>query len=202
MLRFHHTAARSRRGPRQGAGKGPARGWQGSCDPDEAAFHFKKADIDLPVRQVAADGYWDKIWLKQPFCAVHGGRRQTADLTLSTVDTSDSAWNDSKWKRGEVDELVLAAHVEPDEGKRMEHYGACQETIADDGGTIGFASSDDLRGSSKTMAGHEPHPGFDLVNGRVAGRAWFVQDCRTGSAAVAWTGPTGSQPEALVAWAE
>lgn len=84
----------------------------------------------------------------------------------------------------------------------MELSGTCQETIADDGGTICFAISDDLRGSSRTMVGHEPHPGFDLVNACLAGRAWFVQDCRPGYAAVAWTGPTGFQPEALVACAE
>ncbi len=135
---------------------------------------MKKAGVDLGIKKVAADGYWSNIWLKQPFCAVYWGRRPTADLTFSTVYKSDSAWNDSNWKRDEFDQLVLAARVELDDAKRMELYGRCQEMIADDGGMICFAISDYLNGSSKKVAGHVPHAGFDLVNGRIAERAWFA----------------------------
>jgi peptide/nickel transport system substrate-binding protein len=135
---------------------------------------LKKAGVDLSVKKVAADGYWDNIWLKQPFCAVYWGRRPTADLTFSTVYKSDSAWNDSNWKRDEFDKLVLAARVELDEAKRAELYGKCQEMISDDGGMICFAISDYLNGSSKKVEGHVPHAGFDLVNGRIAERAWFA----------------------------
>jgi peptide/nickel transport system substrate-binding protein len=135
---------------------------------------LKKANIDLSLKKVAGDGYWDNIWLKQPFCAAYWGRRPTADLTFSTVYKSDSSWNDSNWKRPEFDDLVTKARVELDEGKRKELYARCQEMIADDGGMMCFAISDYLTGSSKKVAGHTPHPGYDLGNARLAEKGWFA----------------------------
>ena len=38
---------------------------------------MKKAGIDLNVKRVSGDGYWDNVWLKVPFCAVYWGGRPT-----------------------------------------------------------------------------------------------------------------------------
>ncbi|MFO1151361.1 MAG: ABC transporter substrate-binding protein [Alsobacter sp.] len=135
---------------------------------------LKKAKIDLNVKKVAADGYWDNVWLKVPFCAVYWGRRATADLTFSTVYKSDSAWNDSNWKRPEFDKLVIAARAELDEKKRKEMYYKCQEMISDDGGMICFAIGDYLDGYSKKVQGVKPHPRYDLADQRLAEKAWFA----------------------------
>jgi peptide/nickel transport system substrate-binding protein len=135
---------------------------------------MKKAKIDLEVKKVAADGYWDNIWLKQPFCAVYWGRRATADLTFSTVYKSDSAWNDSNWKNPDFDKIVIEARAELDEGKRKEMYFKCQEMIADDGGMVCFAIGDYLDGYSNKVMGVKPHPRYDLCDQRVAEKGWFA----------------------------
>lgn len=135
---------------------------------------LKKAKINLNVKKVSADGYWDNVWLKQPFCAVYWGRRPTADVMLSTVFKSDSDWNDSAWKVPEFDKLVIAARVELDEKKRLDLYGKAQEMIADDGGMICFAISDYLDGYTKKVLGNDPHPRYDMADNRLGEKGWFA----------------------------
>jgi peptide/nickel transport system substrate-binding protein len=135
---------------------------------------LKKAKIDLDVKKVAADGYWDNIWLKQPFCAVYWGRRATADLTFSTVYQSDSSWNDSNWKRPDFDKIIIEARAELDDKKRKEMYYKAQEMISDDGGMICFAIGDYLDGYSKNVQGVVPHPRYDMADQRLAEKGWFA----------------------------
>ena len=135
---------------------------------------MKKAGINLNVKKVSADGYWDNVWLKQPFCAVYWGSRPTADIQLSTTFKSDSSWNDTKWKNAEFDKLILDTRVELDEGKRKELYGRAQELVSDEGGMVCFAISDYLDGYSKKVMGNDPHPRYDLSDDRIAETGWFA----------------------------
>lgn len=134
----------------------------------------KKAGVNLNVKKVSADGYWDNVWLKQPFCAVYWGNRPTADIMFSTIFKSDSSWNDSRWKNEEFDKLVVAARAEFDEAKRFEMYGKCQELISAEGGMICFAISDNLDGYVKKVAGVNPHPRYDLADCRLPEVGWFA----------------------------
>jgi peptide/nickel transport system substrate-binding protein len=135
---------------------------------------IKKAGIDLTVTKVSADGYWDNVWLKVPFCAVYWGRRLTADQTFTQEFGSASDWNDSNWKVPEFDALVAEARIELDDAKRKEIYGKCQEMIAEDGGMICFAITDYLDGYSPKVQGVKPHARYDLDDQRVAEKAWFA----------------------------
>jgi peptide/nickel transport system substrate-binding protein len=135
---------------------------------------LKKAKIDLSIKKVSKDGYWDNVWLKVPFCAVYWGRRPTADLSFSTVFGSASSWNDSNWKRPEFDKLLVEARVELDNAKRKELYGKAQEMIAEDGGMICFAISDYLDGYTKKVMGVEPHARYDMNDNRIAEKGWFA----------------------------
>ena len=135
---------------------------------------LKKAKIDLSIKKVSADGYWDNVWLKVPFCAVYWARRPTADQSLSTIFGSASSWNDSNWKRPEFDKILADARVELDQAKRKDMYGKAQQMIADDGGMICFAISDYLDGYSKKVMGVAPHARFDMDDDRVAEKAWFA----------------------------
>jgi peptide/nickel transport system substrate-binding protein len=135
---------------------------------------LKKAGIALNVKKVSADGYWSNVWLKQPFCAAYWGSRPTADIALSTTFKSDSEWNDTKFKNTELDKLILAARIELDETKRGAIYNRAQEIISEDGGTICFAISDYLDGYSKKVMGNDPHPRYDLADGRIAETGWFA----------------------------
>jgi peptide/nickel transport system substrate-binding protein len=135
---------------------------------------LKKAGISLDIKKVAADGYWDNVWLKVPFCAVYWGRRPTADLVFSTVYKTGSSWNDSNWSNAEFDKLVVAARAELDEKKRKEMYFRCQELISEDGGMICFAIGDYLDGYSKKVLGAAPHARYDLNDQRIAEKGWFA----------------------------
>jgi len=135
---------------------------------------LKKAGINLDVKKVSADGYWDNIWLKVPFCAVYWGRRPTADQVFTQVYGSASDWNDSNWKRPEFDKIITEARAELDQKKRKEMYWKAQEMISDDGGMICFAITDYLDGYGKNVMGAEPHARYDLNDNRIAEKGWFA----------------------------
>jgi peptide/nickel transport system substrate-binding protein len=134
----------------------------------------KKAGVDLSVNKVSADGYWDNVWLKVPFCAVYWGRRLSADATLSLTYGEASPWNDSAWKNAEFTKVITDARVELDDAKRKEFYFRAQELIAEDGGMICFAITDYLDGYAKNVMGNAPHARYDLNDNRIAEKGWFA----------------------------
>jgi peptide/nickel transport system substrate-binding protein len=133
-----------------------------------------KAGVKLDVKRVSADGYWSNVWLKAPFCAVYWAARPSTDITLSEAFLSTAAWNDTAWKRPDFDKLVTDARAELDDGKRKALYAQAQKMIAEDGGMICFAVSDNLDGYAKTVRGNEPHARFDLVDEKLAEKGWFA----------------------------
>ena len=135
---------------------------------------LKKAKINLDVKKVSADGYWDNVWLKAPFCAVYWGRRLSADQTFTQVYGSASDWNDSNWRVPEFDKLIGEARAELDEKKRKELYFHAQEMIAEDGGMICFAITDYLDGYAKNVMGAEAHARYDMNDDRIAEKGWFA----------------------------
>jgi peptide/nickel transport system substrate-binding protein len=134
----------------------------------------KKAGINLDVKKVSGDGYWDNVWLKVPFCAVYWGRRMSADQAFTQVFGEASDWNDTNWKVPEFQKLIKDARVETDQEKRKELYWHAQEMIADDGGFICFAITDYLDGYSKKVMGNEPHARYDMNDNRIAEKGWFA----------------------------
>ena len=135
---------------------------------------LKKAGIELELKRVSADGYWDNVWLKAPFCAVYWGGRPTVDNQLAQTFLSTANWNDTNWKRPEFDKLILAARAELDAAKRGQMYGDAQKMISDDGGMICFAIGDYLDGYSKKVKGTAAHPHYDMCDQRVAEKGWFA----------------------------
>jgi peptide/nickel transport system substrate-binding protein len=140
---------------------------------------LKKAGVELSVNKVSADGYWDNVWLKVPFCAVYWGRRLSADQTFTQEYGADdkgvpSTWNDSKWVNPEFQKLIVEARVELDDAKRKEQYGRAQELISEDGGMICFAITDYLDGYAKNVMGNTPHARYDLNDNRIAEKGWFA----------------------------
>jgi peptide/nickel transport system substrate-binding protein len=135
---------------------------------------MKKAGLDLQVKRVSGDGYWDNVWLKQPFCAVYWGGRPTADNQLSQTFLSTANWNDTHWRRPEFDKLIIDARAELDEAKRTQMYADAQKMIVDDGGMVCFAIGDYLDGYNKKVKGTAPHPHYDMCDQRVAEKGWFA----------------------------
>ncbi len=135
---------------------------------------LKKAGVELTVNKVSADGYWDNVWLKVPFCAVYWGRRLSADQTFTQVYSSSSDWNDSNWKVPEFDKLITEARIELDDAKRKTMYNTAQVMIAEDGGQMCFAITDYLDGYAKNVMGNTPHARYDLNDNRMAEKGWFA----------------------------
>lgn len=134
----------------------------------------KAAGIEINVERVSGDGYWDNVWLKEPFSAVYWGTRPTADLAYSTTFLSDAPWNDTKFKNPDFDKAIIAARAEIDPVKRKELYAQAQKTVAEEAGMICFAISDFLDGYSSKIAGNDPHPRYDLNDQRLAEKGSFA----------------------------
>jgi peptide/nickel transport system substrate-binding protein len=135
---------------------------------------LKKAGINLDLKRVSADGYWDNVWLKAPFCAVYWGGRPSVDLQLSQTFFSTANWNDSHWRDPGFDKLVVAARIELDPAKRKAMYAEAQHMIADTGGMVCYAVGDYLDAYSKKVKGVLPHPRYDMADQRAAEKAWFA----------------------------
>ena len=96
----------------------------------------KAAGIDIKVKQVAADGYWESTWMKVPICASNWNSRPTADLMLTLVYHSEAEWNETQWKNERFDELLVLGRKITDHAKRYEIYCEAETLLHDDGGAI------------------------------------------------------------------
>lgn len=131
------------------------------------------AGIDVTVQREPADGYWDNVWMKAPFCMSFWGGRPTADQMLTIAYHSASAQNDSFWKNDDFDRLLVEARALLDENRRREIYWELQRMIHDDGGVMIPMFGDYLDGVSNQVKGVSPHPMFNLMGARMAEKVWL-----------------------------
>ncbi len=110
-----------------------------------------KAGVKVkPVRR-PTDGYWDSVWMKEPFSAGNWNTRQTENMMLTIGYNSDAPWNDTFWKRPAFDKLLLEARATVDDKKRTELYCAMQRMIHEDGGLLLPVFPDYLDAGSKKV---------------------------------------------------
>jgi peptide/nickel transport system substrate-binding protein len=134
----------------------------------------KKADINIELKRVSSDGYWDNVWLKAPFCAAYWGNRPTADQQLSTAFLAGGAWNDTHYSNPKFDKIVIAARAELDETKRRAMYSEAQSMISEEAGMICFAVGDTMDACTTKLMGLDPNGRFDMADQRLAEKGWFV----------------------------
>lgn len=106
---------------------------------DAAVLYSERAaaaGITITVDRVPDDGYWDNVWMKEPFVADYWGGRPTEDLMFSTAYASGAPWNESFWEHTRFNELLLAARSELDDAKRREMYQEMQQLVSFEGGTV------------------------------------------------------------------
>jgi peptide/nickel transport system substrate-binding protein len=143
----------------------------------DAAVLFQQAatgaGISLTIKQQPADGYWDNVWMKAPFCASYWGGRPTADQMLTIAYKSDAPWNDTFWKVPAFDKLLLAARVELDQAKRKDMYGQMQGMISSTGGALIPMFIDYLEAGSNKVQGMKPNAYFDFMGQRIGEKVWF-----------------------------
>ncbi|WP_134681845.1 ABC transporter substrate-binding protein [Paracoccus ravus] len=132
------------------------------------------AGIDVSIQREPADGYWDNVWMKAPFCMSYWGGRPTADQMLTIAYQSSSAQNDSHWANADFDRLLTEARALLDDEKRREIYWELQRMIHDDGGVMIPMFGDYLDGVSNKVQGVTPHPMFNLMGARMAEKVWLA----------------------------
>ena len=143
----------------------------------DAALLYQSAaaqgGVAMDVKRAAADGYWESVWLKSPFCVSYWGGRPTADQMLTIAYKSDAKWNETSWRRPAFDALLVAARTETDEGKRKGMYFDLQKMISEDGGAVIPMFIDYLEAGAAKVKGMGPHPLFDLMGQRIGEKVWI-----------------------------
>ncbi len=135
-----------------------------------------KAGINMDLKRVSGDGYWDNVWLKQPFCAVYWGNRPTIDnqLTSTFFGGLKNPWNDTHFQNEEFSKLLVAARVEMDQKKRGDMYARCQSLIAENSGMVCFAVQDYLDACTTKLQGLTISGRYDMADDRIAEKGWFA----------------------------
>ncbi|TAN11844.1 MAG: ABC transporter substrate-binding protein [Rhizobiaceae bacterium] len=131
------------------------------------------AGIDIKVDREPADGYWDTVWMKKPFCIVSWGGRPTADWMFSQVYAADAPWNESHWKNEQFNKLLAEARSERDETKRRSMYNEMQQIMYQDGGTIIPVFANYLDATSSKVATPEKISGMWDMDGFYAAQRWW-----------------------------
>jgi peptide/nickel transport system substrate-binding protein len=133
----------------------------------------KGIGLELDVKRMPADGYWSNHWLNSPVGFGNINPRPSADILLTQFFKSDAQWNESRWKNGKFDQVLVAARAETDFAKRKQMYADLQTLIHQEAG-IGipmFLAS--LDGHTTKLKGLSPIPLGGLMGYNFAENVWL-----------------------------
>ena len=132
----------------------------------------KAAGIDIQVKQEAADGYWDNVWMKTPMSASNWNARPTADLMLTLVYHSEAEWNETQWKNERFDELLVQGRKVTDPALRYEIYCEAETLLHDDGGAFNPMYMNFVEGTHKRIQNYQGSSAFGLSAGLLYEEVW------------------------------
>ena len=140
----------------------------------EAALAFKEtlaeANIRVEVIQSPEEGFWEDVWMSEPFVAVAWAARPIIDH-LDFSLKSASIWNESHWSNPRFDELITQAATEYHFGTRAEYFREIQEILIEEVPTTYFAFAPHVVAHQSRLRGVEANPGpYRHV------RDWYVED--------------------------
>jgi ABC-type transport system substrate-binding protein len=127
-----------------------------------------------PITDIKADGYWEVVWLKEPWVMCYWNGRQTIDWMFSTAYSGDAKWNDTHWKHERFDKLLKEARSELDENKRAEMYFETQKICRDEGGAVVHMFADWVLGVSKKCQYVNVAGDWNPDGAHAAERWWFA----------------------------
>ena len=136
--------------------------------------HAKRAGIELEVKREPADGYWDNVWNKQPFCVSYWSGRPTQDQMYSVAYKSDAPWNDTRFFNDGFDKLLISARSELDGEKRRQIYRDMAVIVRDEGGLICPMFNDFVDARATSLAGYVQDPLGSVSNGLAPYCCWFA----------------------------
>lgn len=136
----------------------------------------KEVGINIDINRAPSDGYWNDVWMKEPWCQSYYSGRPTEDWMFSLVYLSNASWNETRWSNEQFDKIILEARSELDEARRRELYREAQILCSDDCGTIipFFVNTID---AISARVGHPKTVGANLaLDGRRCIERWWFKD--------------------------
>jgi peptide/nickel transport system substrate-binding protein len=132
-----------------------------------------KAGVKIEVRKSPTEGFWDNIWLKEPFVGSCWRGRPAATQILSTAYAAGAPLNETHWRNDKFEKLLADAKSETEEAKRKPYIWELQALLRDDGGAIISVFRDWIDARRDAVGGHTPHGGFEMDNGYILDKAFF-----------------------------
>jgi peptide/nickel transport system substrate-binding protein len=134
----------------------------------------KPAGIDINVIREPADGYWDNVWLKKPWCGDYWSGRPTCDWMFTTVYAKGAAWNETHWANDRFNQLLVQARGETDDSKRIGMYAEMQQLVHDDCGQIVLVFNNYVEAGSTKLAHGPIAPNWECDGFKIGERWWFA----------------------------
>jgi peptide/nickel transport system substrate-binding protein len=100
------------------------------------AASAQAAGIKINVTREPDDGYYDRVWIKKPFCSVFWYEAITADARFAEAFLPTSPWNETQFSNQRFNELVVTARKTVDESARAGMYHEMQRIIHEEGGFL------------------------------------------------------------------
>lgn len=148
----------------------------GAVDATELyAEALRPAGINLTVKRVSPDGYWDNVWMQVPWSACYWSGRPTADWMFTIGYAAGGNWTDSYWNHPRFEELLVAGRAELDQAKRNDIYVEMQTIVSNEGGVIVPCFANNVDAASTAMGKPEKMAGnWELDGSRSASKWWFA----------------------------
>lgn len=127
------------------------------------------AGVAVQPRRDPVAGYWDNVWLNEPFMISGWGTRIIPDTMLRVAYRTGARWNEADWATTGIDRMMDDAVATSDFDRRRDLYWAIQEAIHQNGGTGIPLFFNHLDAVSSAVQGVAPNPvgslkGWDLHN--------------------------------------
>ena len=135
----------------------------------------RAAGIDIEVVREPDDGYWSNVWMQKAFSACYWSGRPTENWIFSQIYAADASWNDTFWKHGRFNELLIQARAELDKAKRREMYVEMQRIIHNEGGVcLPLFQADTMAYSDRLHVPEVIGNNWELDGHKNAERWWFA----------------------------
>jgi peptide/nickel transport system substrate-binding protein len=133
----------------------------------------QRAGLALEIKRMPAEGYWSNHWLNSPVGFGNINPRPSADTILTQFFKSDAAWNESRWKSAQFDQLLLSSRAEIDLDKRRQMYADMQTLIHEQAGVAIPLFLASIDGHSSKLKGLSPIPLGGLMGYAFAEHVWL-----------------------------
>jgi peptide/nickel transport system substrate-binding protein len=95
----------------------------------------KDAGIRVKLVMATSDGYWDDVWMKEPFVVTSWDQRPAPQI-LNEAFRSGASWNETYWADADFDNTLDKARGEGDFARRKELYERAQTKLFEEGGAL------------------------------------------------------------------